>query len=323
MATLFKTCAALNTEGCDQAIDLAAPFALESGDLLPDAQLSVRRYGSDDAPLVVVMGGISADRRLCGGDGWWGDIVGKGAAIDCDRYSVLGMDFAPGDDRRVRISPADQARLVLAALDALSVERAHAFVGASYGGMVGLALAALAPGRIGRLCVISAAHEPAPLSSAWRGVQRRIVELARVNGAGAEGLALARQLAMITYRSGEEFQSRFDRRLADDHASDLDRYLIARGKAFSDRMGADRWLSLSEAIDRTDVDPLAVQAPTTLVACSSDQLVPLTQMEDLSRRLPKLNGFHVIRSIYGHDAFLKEPAQISRILRRFFDESRA
>ena len=63
-----------------------------------------------------------------------------------------------------------------------------------------------------------------------------------------------------------------------------------------------------------------LSVPTTLLACSSDQLVPLAQMEDLSRRLPRLAGFHVIRSMYGHDAFLKEPAQISRALRRFLDE---
>jgi homoserine O-acetyltransferase len=150
-------------------------------------------------------------------------------------------------------------------------------------------------------------------------VQRRIVDFARSQDATAEGLSLARQLAMITYRSAEEFEERFDRRVDDAHLSDLDRYLMARGNAFTEAMGADRWLSLSEAIDRTAIDPLNVRAPTTLLACSSDQLAPLAQMEDLSRRLPKLTGFHVIRSMYGHDAFLKEPAQISRALRRFLD----
>lgn len=44
-------------------------------------------------------------------------------------------------------------------------------------------------------------------------------------------------------------------------------------------------------------------------------------MEDLSRRLPRLAAFHVLTSLYGHDAFLKEPAQISRALKRFLDEA--
>lgn len=269
--------------------------------------------------MVIVLGGISATRRLCGPEGWWGEIVGPGAAIDTDKFCALGLDFAPNGDERVRISPADQARLIALALDQLGIERAHALVGASYGGMVGMALAQHAPKRLGRLCVISAAHEPAALGSAWRGVQRRIVEFSQAHGETEGGLALARQLAMITYRSAEEIQARFDRRLGDDHGSELDRYLIARGEAFSAAMPARRWLSLSEAIDRTLVDPAAVSTPTTLVACSSDQLAPLAQMEDLSRRLPRLTAFHVLNSIYGHDAFLKESAQISQLLRHFLD----
>jgi homoserine O-acetyltransferase/O-succinyltransferase len=298
-----------------------APFVLASGETLADAGVRARHYGDAAAPLVIVMGGISATRRLAGEGGWWGDIVAPGGGVDLQRYSALGIDFAPNDDVRVRISPDDQARLVLAALDGLGVTRAHAFIGASYGGAVGLALAARAPERLERLCVISAAAEPAPLGSAWRGVQRRMVEIARQHGAAAEGLSLARQLAMISYRSAEEFAQRFDRRLDERGQSDLDRYLVARGEAFVEAMGAERWLSLSEAIDRTDIDPARVAIPTTLVACASDQLAPLAQMEALSRQLPQLTGFRVIRSLYGHDAFLKEPAQIGRILRRFLDEA--
>ena len=244
-------------------------------------------------------------------------MVGPGAAIDLDRYAALGFDFAPGGDEQVRISPDDQARLIEIALDQLGVGRVHALVGASYGGMVGMALAQRAPHLVERLCIISAAHEPAPLASAWRGVQRRIVEFALASGHGDQGLSLARQLAMITYRSGDEFEARFERRLGDQHLSDLDQYLVARGDAFSQSMPAKRWLSLSEAIDRTCVTPEQVHVPTTLVACASDQLVPFSQMEELARRLPVLAGFHCLDSIHGHDAFLKERAQLTRILRGF------
>jgi homoserine O-acetyltransferase len=305
----------------DFEVDAGPGFALASGQSLRDARVRVRRYGAPGAPVVIAMGGISASRALAGEGGWWSEIVAPGAGVDLHRYAGLGFDFAPSGAERVAIAPDDQARLVLAALDRLGIERAHAFVGASYGGCVGLALAARAPERLARLCVISAAHEPAPLASAWRGVQRRIVEFAAAHGAEADGLSLARQLAMITYRSGEEFAQRFERKLHENKQSDLDAYLLARGHAFTDRMSAERWLSLSEALDRAHVDPGAIEVPTTLVACSSDQLVPLAQMEELSRRLPKLASFQVIRSLYGHDAFLKEPVQIGRILRRFLEEA--
>lgn len=296
-------------------------FQLESGQPLEQARVHMRLHGAVEAPKIMVLGGISATRRLTGGDGWWPEIVGAGAGIDTDRFCALGVDFAPEDDVLAPISPADQARLIELALDRLGVERLHGFVGASYGGMVGLALAQRAPQRVGRLCVISAAHEPAPLASAWRGVQRRIVEFALASGDVGKGLSLARQLAMISYRSAQEFETRFDRGLDESNRSELDRYLCARGDAFSASMPPRRWLSLSSAIDRTKVDPARVLVPTTLVACSSDQLAPLAQMEDFSRRLPRLTAFHVLNSIYGHDAFLKEPGQISRVLRRFLNEA--
>ncbi len=199
--------------------------------------------------MVIALGGISSGRILCGAGGWWGDIVGKGAAIDLERYCALGFDFAPGGDQRVRISPDDQARLIEIALGQLGIDRVHALVGASYGGMVGLALAQRAPHLLQRLCVISATHEPAPLASAWRGVQRRIVEFAIAEDKPAEGLSLARQLAMITYRSSAEFEQRFARNLDEGGRSDLDAYLVARGEAYIDVMAPRRWLSLSE-IDR-------------------------------------------------------------------------
>jgi homoserine O-acetyltransferase len=304
------------------AEDLTFPvpdgFRLGSGESLPGESLRIRRHGDNVLPNVLVMGGISASRRLNGPDGWWSDIVGSGLALDTDRYCAIGVDFAPHEDIRVRITPQDQAQLIAIALDELSVEHLS-FIGASYGGMVGLAFAQAFPERTQRLCVISAAHRPHALGSAWRGVQRRMVEFALEQGAPEHGLSLARQLAMVTYRSAEEFETRFRCTLDQEGQSDLDRYLVSRGEAFLRSMPPRRWLSLSEAIDRTDVAPELVTAPTTLIACSSDQLTPWSQMEDIAKRLPRLKAFHTISSLYGHDAFLKEPRQLSRLLRAFLD----
>jgi homoserine O-acetyltransferase len=305
--------------GADVLVRVPADFRLQSGGALPDAELRLRRFGPPGAPVVAAAGGISAGRFVCGEAGWWGEIAGPGAPIDARRFQVLGFDFSPLADARLAITPADQARLLLIAFDALAIARAHAFIGSSYGGMVGLALAALEPERLERLCVISAAHEPAPLGQGWRGVQRRIVEYALSHGEGAQGLALARQLAMITYRSADEFASRFTRALDAEGRGELDRYLVARGAAYGDSMAPLRWLSLSEAIDRCAVAPEKVRTPTTLIACPTDQLVPIGDMRALAGRLPQLAGFHELPSLYGHDAFLKEPARLGAILTSFLE----
>lgn len=276
----------------------------------------VRLEGRRDGPIVIAAGGISANRRV---RDWWGDVAAPEGGIDLSRYRVLGFDFAPLEDRRAPLTPHLQAELLIDALDALGAAQAHAFVGASYGAMVGLALAEIAPARLSRLIAISAAHKPAALGRAWRGVQRRIVEDALDAGDGARGLALARQLAMITYRSAEEFETRFTGALDDSGRSDLDHYLVARGQAYANTCAAKRWLTLSEAIDRFAATPEAILTRTTLAACPTDQLAPLADMQELAARLPNCAGLKLLPSLYGHDAFLKEAGQLRPILREAID----
>jgi homoserine O-acetyltransferase len=299
----------------DIIVPLPRGYRLQSGDVLADAHVQLRRYGAWRGPVVLALGGISSGRFVCGEGGWWSDVVAPGGGVDTERFSVVGADFAPLSDQRVRLTPHDHTKLLKFALDDAGIAHLHAFVGASYGGMVGLAFASLYPKNLERLCVISAAHRPSAQAAAWRGVQRRIVEYGLQNGDGAGGLALARQLAMITYRSADEFEDRFGAGVADDGLAPVDRYLIARGEAYAGGFAPRRWLSLSEAIDRFAVHPASVSVPTTLIACASDQLVPLAEMQKFAGGLPFLSRFEIISSLYGHDAFLKEPGQIGAILR--------
>jgi homoserine O-acetyltransferase len=289
-------------------------FVLASGDPLSDSAILCRRFGAGDGPQVLALGGISAGRDVCGARGWWRAMVDHGG-LDLDRYGIIGLEFAPMGDERVRVTPEDQARLVEIALDALDVRRLRAFIGASYGGMVGLAFAACAPQRLERLFVVAASHKSSALGVAWRGIQRRIVEFGLAHGDGDRGLALARQLAMTTYRSASEFETRFGGGLDSAGRSAVDDYLAARGEAYPQVMKPRRWLSLSEAIDRHSVDPGVICTPTTLLACDSDQLVPLADIVALGEQLPRLQGLHVMSSIYGHDAFLKEAASVAAVLK--------
>ncbi|WP_395648271.1 alpha/beta fold hydrolase [Terricaulis sp.] len=310
--TLSRPTSALLVE--DIQAPIPAGFVLDSGDLLGDSYISLRLAGAPDAPKVLALGGISAGRDVCGPSGWWRETLIDHAGIDLQRFCLIGVDFAPLGDQRVRFSPRDQARLLVAALDHLQTPRLHAFVGASYGGLVGLAFAELAPERLDRLCVISAAHRPCAQASAWRGVQRRIVEFGALHDDAAGGLALARQLAMITYRTADEFDARFGAGVDASGRGPVDGYLEARGKAYPAAIGAKRWLSLSESIDRALLAPESISTPTTLAACFEDQLVPLALVQELADRLPDVRGFHSFHSQYGHDAFLKEPARIAGII---------
>jgi len=302
------------TVGRDVHAAIPDDFRLESGQRLATTEVVGRLHGPDHAPIVVVAGGISSGRFAAR---WWPSVVKAGGPIDPNHLRVLAFDLLPGRDAPgVTITTTDQARLLALLLDALGERRIDAFVGASYGGCIGLAFAAAFPDRVGELAVISAAHRAHPAATAWRGLQRRLLAFARDCGREAEGIALARQLAMTTYRTAEEFDLRFSQTpppSAGDAWPVCD-YLIARGAAYAGATSADRWISLSDSLDRHSIDPRAVRCPLTVVGFTSDTLVPIEDLRDLAARAPNLRRLIEAPSIFGHDAFLKERERVSHAL---------
>lgn len=285
------------------------------------ARLSGNRAG----PLVVAIGGISANRHVCtgadGGAGWWPGLVGPGAAIDPERHRVLGLDFAADPNGGAAPSTADQARILAAALDAAGAERADLVLGASYGGMVALALAERHPERVARVAAISAPAVPHPAATAVRELQRRTVGLGLEAGRGGDALAIARGIAMLSYRTSGEFAERFTGGIPSDDplaVSDAGAYLRARGEAYRGVTTPERFLSLSASIDRHRVDPARISCPVLVIGASTDQLVPPSQLEALASRLPHAE-LHILPSVYGHDMFLKEAARLAPLVARFLE----
>jgi homoserine O-acetyltransferase len=311
---------------------LPAEFALAHGGALHGASLAYERQGPLDAPVVVVQGGISAGRHASAsaqvpGPGWWEGFVGDGLPIDTQRLQVLSFDWLGGagcstasaaGESSPFVGAEDQAAALAHLLDALRIDRLAAFVGSSYGGMVGLQFAARFPKRVAKLCAIGAAHRSHPQASAWRAVQRGVVELGLQCGRGREALALARQLAMTTYRTPGELRDRFGG--AADLAggrwrAPVQDWLEARGGEFARDWLPEQFLCLCASIDAHRVEPAAVAVPTWLGSFVGDQLVPPADVRELAAGLPQLRGLREIRSRYGHDGFLKERLAVGALLR--------
>jgi homoserine O-acetyltransferase len=286
-----------------------------------------QRLGEPDAPTVIVQGGISADRHAGGvpGDapGWWEAQVGAGRALDPRHLQLLSIDWLGADGTLdAPIDTADQADAIVATLDHLGIASVANFVGCSYGALVGLQFAARHPSRIHRLVAISGAHRPHPYASALRALQRKIVALGQLQCADDLGLSLARQLAMLTYRTPEEFEDRFtaDAVLDGAHARCAsEEYLEACGSRYVARWSPTAFVRLSESIDLHRVDPRLVKVPTTLVAVRGDVLVPPEDVLALANEVAAPTRVHVLRSHYGHDAFLKSVASFDAILRKALD----
>ncbi|MEZ5922718.1 MAG: homoserine O-succinyltransferase [Parvularculaceae bacterium] len=307
----------------DVAVILPAEFELQSGEKLSRPELQLRIYGDASLPAIAVAGGVSAGRIVADDGvqkGWWRDIVSDGGAIDLQKFCVVSFDFLPNPGERARtISTADQAAAFKFALEKAGIPRLFAFVGASYGGMLALAFAERFSGDVETLCIISAAERPNAAATALRGVQRRIIELAARCGEGGEGVSLARQLAMVSYRTTEEFDARFEHKpgaAAGERYAVCD-YLVARGGAY--QMTPARYVTLSDSIDRHCVDLSRIKARTLAIGAQSDRLVPEA---DMRRLAAGIDGavLKLIPSLFGHDAFLKETRAIGQFVKNFIEE---
>jgi len=315
----------------DSCITLEQPLPLESGAQLENARIAYRLAGDPSMPVVLALGGISASRKAwCApdedGPGWWQDQVGSGLGIDLRRYCVLGIDYLGGngdtESPRLwgndaasfpRITTTDQAAIIVRLLQALEINTLESVIGASYGGMVAQQLAAIAPAGLRHCLVICAAHEASPQSSAWRHVQRQILELGLATGEEFTALKLARSLAICGYRSEQEFASRFKTGLKEGPES-VTAYLDYCGTKFASNFDIHSYLCLSESIDTHRFSAEQVAIPVDLLGFNSDQLVPVHQLIRLRKKLGESGKLVLKPSIYGHDAFLKERQVVAGVI---------
>ena len=315
---------AFTVEGELSVLALPASFELEGGSL-PAPQLAYELQGNPDGPLVCVLGGISAGRHVASSaanprPGFWEWLAGEGKPIDTRASSVLGIDWIGGAGLSSgprssglgwdfpAVSTRDQARALHGLLPALGRTRFDTIVGASFGGMVALSFAELYPQEVGRMVVISAASKSDPLASAWRSLQASILELGRETGREERALALARGLALTTYRAREDWARRGGR-------EGVQSYLEARGAEFVRRFDAAALSVLSRATDTHACDPGSIATPALVAGADTDLLVPWQSIEALARELAGPVELRRIVSAYGHDAFLKEESQVAALVR--------
>ncbi len=329
---------------------LDAPFELESGARLANVEIAFRTWGElaparDNAVLVchALTGSADVDR-------WWPGVLGAGRALDPERdfvvaANVLGGCYGTTGPASPRpgsaelwgpdfpaITVRDQVRLQRRLLDRLSVERLALVVGGSLGGMQALEWAISEPARVEAAAVVSAPGRQGAWAIALSALGRRAIELDPEFRGGrypsgsppARGLALARSVAMASYRSPQGLGARFGRDREEAEFA-VDRWLSWHGRELVDRFDANSYLALLAAMDTHDVARArgswaavlrAVEIPVLLVASSSDQLYPPEESLELATLLPNAEWV-TIANPHGHDAFLIEQGVVDRALADF------
>jgi homoserine O-acetyltransferase len=319
------------------------PFVTESGAFLPDLEIAYRHDGPgpETGPQVVVVHALTGSADAAGD--WWEPLIGPGRALDTERFGVLSANLLGGrygttgptsrdpvtgesyGPRFPHVTARDQARAQWALIDRLAIDRLALVVGGSLGGMVSLEVALERPSATHVVMPIAAPAATGPLAIAWDHVQLRLIE-----ELGDEGLRLARQLAMTTYRSEADFEARFGRRTEADGRPSVVSYLSHQGDKLLDRFDVETYRVLVEAMDSHDLArgrgtvadalrPLG-RAGTRLVGVgiTGDILYSPEQVRGLVLSAEEAGmpaRYREIASTKGHDAFLVEWQQLEAILR--------
>ena len=222
------------------------------------------------------------------------------------------------------IDTADQARAQWRLLDALGIDRLALAVGGSLGGMVAFEVALQRPEAVDRVMPIAAPAATGPMAIAWNHIQ-----VALIDRLGDEGLALARQLAMTTYRSEADFDERFGRSADANGVPAIVGYLDYQGAKLVERFDPATYRVLAGAMDRHDIGArrgglsgafasLAESgAHLTGVGIEGDILYGPRQVRSdirLAEAAGVTAGYRELRSSKGHDAFLVEWDQLAELL---------
>ncbi|KQQ27753.1 homoserine O-acetyltransferase MetX [Frondihabitans sp. Leaf304] len=348
---------------------------LESGETLPRPRISYETFGTratDDSNVVLVLHALTGDSHLAGpaGEGhatagWWHGIVGPGLAIDTDRWFVVAPNMLGGcqgstgpasldpeghewGSRFPRLTVRDQVEAQVRFANELGVDRWHAVIGGSMGGMHALEWAVGQPERVARLGVLSTTASTSADQIALNTVQIEAVHMdpgflggdyyEAADGEGPyRGLALARRMALLNYRSPDELNARFGRGwqselspLTGSGRFSVASYLDFHGNKFTRRFDANSYVSLARAMNSHDIGRdrggvtgalSRITARSLVIGIDSDRLFPPRDQVLIAEGLRGAAASEavILPSEFGHDGFLIENEAVGNHLRALLE----
>ena len=346
------------------------PFSLktESGQVLQNARLAYETWGElndQRSNAILVLHALTGDSHTVGnaGDGhptagWWNGLIGPGLALDTDKFFVVSPNVLGGcqgstgpsslDPNGREYGPSfpqltirDQARAFEELASQLEVGPWYAVIGGSMAGMHALEMAIEHPESMERLAVLAAPPFATADQIALNTVQLEAIRSdsnfangsyydAKPGFGPHRGLALARRMALLNYRSPEELNERFGRSwqsqvspLTQGGKYAVESYLDFHGNKFVRRFDANSYITLVSAMNSHDIargrESLEaalgrIKCPTLVLGIDSDRLFPVSGQELIAKHISgELVGgeLQVISSEFGHDGFLIEIEEVS------------
>lgn len=358
------------------------PFALDGGKVLSSVSIAYESWGTlnDDATnAILICHAWTGDSHVSGAaeegnptPGWWEGVVGPGKAIDTNKWFVVcsnviggcqgstGPATAHPEDGQLYgsrfpvITIRDMVRAQVRLTDMLGIRKWHSVVGGSMGGMQVLEWAVTFPDRVKTIIPIATCAQATAQQIAWGAIGRRAIRLDpkwcngeyydAATGEGPwEGLAIARMLSQVTFRSDNVFNERFGRALVDMDADynglglwdrfEVEGYLDHHGDRLIRRFDTNSYLIIGKAMDLHDIARgrgtldtamSRIKAPTLVLGISSDILYPTYQQKQIHSMLTEkgVDSTYVeIDSPHGHDAFLINFDQVGAPIKSFLERT--
>ncbi|MDD5732240.1 MAG: alpha/beta fold hydrolase [Bacteroidales bacterium] len=321
------------------------PFLLENGSILPGIRI---RYHCSRGPLtgrkvVWICHALTASSNPLD---WWPDLVGAGKFLDPGREyiicaNVLGSCYGSTQPHATDfplITIRDMVKAHQLLRLHLDIGHIDLLIGGSSGGFQALEWAIDSPGLAGNLCLIACSARISPWATALNESQRMALFADTTFGPGEEpmagrrGLAAARSIALLSYRSYAGYcktqSEQQDDVLIACKACSYQQY---QGKKLTDRFSPYSYYTLTFSLDSHNVGRnrggtakalSLINARTLCIGIDSDMLFPLSEIEYLAEHIPGATK-EVISSDFGHDGFLLEHEQITSILCKFLNSGAA
>lgn len=349
---------------------------LESGKELGPYRIAYESWGelnSNASNAVLILHALTGDSHVVGAaskahptEGWWSEIVGPGLAIDTDKFYVVAPNVlggcqgstgpssldSKGHEFAARfpfLSIRDQVAAQRAFGEAIGITKWHAVIGGSMGAMHSLEWGVTYPDAMTNLAVIAAPPVSTADQIALNCVQIEAIKTdpafkdgsfyeARAGQGPHRGLALARRMALLNYRSPSELNDRFQRSwqssvnpLGGGGRFAVESYLDFHGNKFTRRFDANSYILLVNAMNSHDIardrgslsDALGkVKARTLVAGIDSDRLFPISGQAEIAANLRCEmvgGGLQTITSEYGHDGFLIEKDLVGPLLTQLLE----
>lgn len=322
------------------SILLAEPLVLECGDILENVTIAYETYGElnvDRSNAVLVAHALTGSASA---NEWWSTLIGEGKALDPNEHFIIcancigscyGSTGPSADAAFPQITIRDIANGTFALLDAICIDSLSLAIGGSFGGMIVFEMAIIAEERVKRIAPLSCGVEHTPWRIAFSSAIRKIIEGGVRSGNVERAFALARQVAMTSYRSSGEFYERFGRGKNPEGVFEVESYLEYQGEKIVGRFSPYSYITLTKAMELYSLFEARegtreeilrkIQQPTLLLGATTDILYPESELRSLASEIPNAT-YYSLDAKWGHDSFLIEEQQINKIVKRFLEDTK-